>query len=308
MKNLPIWILLLLAGCQALPNGPSDGQGASRQSHPLTVSGKLYTQNGDLYTQDAKIRVFSVTPGNPLDTTVDASNGGYTVPDVPSGIQVRLTVTAGAYTKGRLLTLLNGSGNTVEADFGGQDTPGDAIASSYALDAVWCSPDPNEDGYHVAVAAPGASGAVPVYRASEIPVYQSSPLTGCMAHPVAPHASPGMDVPPQQAPLDTRLIGSWHLSIPSTGYVDAAGRAQAIDGASLGTLTFQPDGSYTWGTASGKALQVLPHNGALPDQSYWAVTDDAGQAFYIWIVDGSTLTLYAPGTNMSDGTGTRTAS
>ncbi|HEY9720394.1 MAG TPA: hypothetical protein V6D47_00145 [Oscillatoriaceae cyanobacterium] len=328
MKRSPLLILALLAGCQTLPFGPapSSGQGASRQSHPITLTGKLYTQNGALYTRAAKVRLLSVTPGNSLDTTVDATAGRYTLPNVPTALQVRLTVTAGSYTKSRLISLLNGLNDTCEVDFGGRDDSKDAIASYYALDTVWCTADPAEGGYAVrAVITPApTASSIPVYQSSEVPVYkastiptsqasqiptaQASSLTVCAAHPVVPVASPGLDVTPQQATFDARLTGTWSLSIPSTGYVDASGQTQAIEGASLGTLVFQSDGSYTWGKATGKALQVLPHNDATPNTSYWQIQDAAAQVFYVTANSASTLTLYAPGTNLSDGTGTRAGS
>jgi hypothetical protein len=287
------------------PPTPSVASPLAPQSRPITVAGKLHTMHGQLYTGPATVRVTSVTPHNPFTATTTAAEGAYAVPNVPTATQVRVTVEAGSFRKGRVETLIADSPERVMVNFGGPDTAEDRPGSSYALDAVWCRPDPDEEVYAIAQVPTFQASEIPAVQASEIPAVQASPIQACVAHPVRAVKPAGVDRTPVQGPFEAALVGRWTMEVSRTGYVDENRQPRVIEGSILGVLRFESDGRYTWGATSGKAEQVLPRNGAAPNRAYWRVVSGGGLAYYVAATANGGMEVLVPGTNLAGGTATR---
>lgn len=115
----------MLAGCPQAPGqvGPSAAPTAAPTTTPsdaatpspvasksplesTTVRGNVYDEAGSLLNA-SKVRIESLNPSNPFDTTVDVVSGAYVANNVPAGVQLRLTATKDGYTpRVRVETLL----------------------------------------------------------------------------------------------------------------------------------------------------------------------------------------------------------
>jgi hypothetical protein len=103
---------------------------------PTTVRGSVFDEDG-ARVNTAKVRVRSLNPSNPFDSTVDVNGGNYVVNEVPAGVAVELTVSREGWTsRTRVQTLLPLENNTSDSNlvnFGGPASDKDGEGPAYFI-------------------------------------------------------------------------------------------------------------------------------------------------------------------------------
>ena len=130
-------------GSNATP-APGQTGGSSPTTAPVespssleatTVRGKVYDEEGAVVS-DAKVRIRSLSSAQPFDTTVDVTGGAYVANNVPSGVNLEISVSKANWTsRSRVEALIplgtSTTGNIV--NFGGTNTTEDAEGPAYFI-------------------------------------------------------------------------------------------------------------------------------------------------------------------------------